>query len=262
MMPAAADVATARRWFRLLRRQPIVTESAVILATREMPDVWDANCAFALPGAQPDQLLQSLDSAMAHTPWRAVVSDALTEPAIEAGLALAGFTQGPPVIEMLATGPVASPRPLPTVELQQVSTDSTWHELADLIRIDHAEGKRTGPLNEAAGEGLITMMRQRTPDAFSLILLNGEVAGYGMMIACPGGLGLIESLFTLPHARGRGLMSAFIVSAAAQLRRAGCDRVFLDAHAHDTPRLLYHRLGFSPVAVWRYWTRHVGAASD
>jgi len=261
-MTPAADVAAARRWFRLLGRQPIFTDDAIILADSAMPDVWDANCAFALSGAHPDSLLQTLETAMAHTKWRAVVSDALTDPAIEAGLALAGFAQGPPVIEMLATGAVASPRPLPSVNLAQVASESTWRQLADLIRIDHAEGKRTGPVSETAGEGLIAMMRQRTPEAFSLIRLDGEVAGYGMTIACPGGLGLIESLFTLPQARGQGVMSAYIVAAAAALRRAGCDRIFLDAHAHDTPRLLYHRLGFSPVAIWRYWTRQVTAGSD
>lgn len=78
-----------------------------------------------------------------------------------------------------------------------------------------------------------------------------------MTAICPDGLGLIENLFTLSDQRGRGLMSSFIVAAAARLRAAGCDAVFLDAHARDTPKRLYARLGFQPVAVTRTWARQV-----
>ena len=76
-----------------------------------------------------------------------------------------------------------------------------------------------------------------------------------MTAPCPNGLGLIENLFTKPAHRGRGLMSAFIIEAARRLRAAGCDAVFLDAHAHDTPKRLYRRLGFAPVALTRTWVR-------
>jgi hypothetical protein len=33
--------------------------------------------------------------------------------------------------------------------------------------------------------------------------------------------------------------------------------VFLDAHAHDTPKRLYARLGFAPIAVTRTWVKRV-----
>jgi hypothetical protein len=50
-------------------------------------------------------------------------------------------------------------------------------------------------------------------------------------------------------------MSGFIADAARRLRAQGCDAVFLDAHAHDTPKHLYARLGFAPVALTRTWVR-------
>ena len=55
-------------------------------------------------------------------------------------------------------------------------------------------------------------------------------------------------------------MSAFIVAATARLREEGCDAVFLDAHAGDTPKHLYARLGFAPVAVTRTWVKEVRPA--
>lgn len=256
-MSPAVRVATARRWFRLLGHCPVERDGATIVAAPDKPNVWDANFATADAGADPAAVIAALDAQMQHSDWRVINADILNDTEFEAAIAQADFRQGAPIIEMLASGPVASPKPLAPIALRSVASDADWDALAALVRIDHAEGKRTGALDDAVGEGLIEVMRRRSPPCEFLVIEHaGRDVGYGMIVACPGGLGLIESLFTLPDARGRGVMSAFIVAAAARLRGAGCDGIFLDAHAEDRPKGLYASLGFQPVAVARRWARH------
>lgn len=262
-MTDALRVAAARRWFRERGHEIIEAGGARIVATPDAPNVWDAN--FALPDspradrdADPQAMLGALDAAMPHTPWRVVVTDALCDPAVEASLALAGFTQGGPLIEMLATGPVRPAHPPAPVTIQPVRTEADWAALVTLIEIDHAEGKRTGEVDAEIGAGLIATMRRRCPGDYYLLIADGAPAGYGLALACPNGLGLLENLFTLPEKRGRGVMSAFIADAVARLRAQGCDGVFLDALAYEDAKALYARLGFRPIAVVRQWTRRVG----
>ncbi len=257
-MTTARRVAAARRWFRLLGHAPITHAGATIIAAPWAPDVWDANFVTADEGADPTAVIAALDAQMGHSRWRVINADVLNDAAFEAAIALADFRQGAPIIEMLASGPVASSRPLPPIAVRPVSTEADWHALAALVRIDHAEGKRTGELSDTVGEGLIEVMRRRAPPSeFLIIALDGSDVGYGMIVACPGGLGLIESLFTIPQARGQGVMSAFIVTATDRLRAQGCDGIFLDAHAEDRPKQLYASLGFEPVAIARRWARQI-----
>lgn len=61
----------------------------------------------------------------------------------------------------------------------------------------------------------------------------------------------IESVFTLPEARNRGLSRAVVLHAAGLARAEGHDAVFLVADANDWPVHLYQRLGFDP--LFRFW---------
>lgn len=231
-------------------------DGVTAVATPAHRDTWDANWVQAGPDATPAAVFAALAR---HHPvgWQVVVVDALTPPAVEAALALADFRVEVTLIE-LATDQVARPAVPLWMTMEQVGT-AQWDRLAALIRIDLTEGKRTGEHDEAVGAGLIDAMRRRLgPCDYWLLVEDGSDIGYGMTARCPNGLGLIESLFTLPDRRGRGLMSAFIAAASARLFADGCDAVFLDAHAHDTPKRLYARLGFAPVAVTRTWIRRAG----
>ena len=251
----AARVAEARRWFKLLGHEAVADAGATIVATPEHPDTWDAN--FALPGAETtsDALLAALDRNHAHGDWRVVITDALAPPAIEAGLALAGFATSTTLIEMVAHA-ITPPRTPPAITTDPVVSDADWAAFAPLVEIDHREGLRTGPYDPHVAAGLFANMRRCAPPCeYRVIRLEGEVAGYGMTARCPNGLALIENLFTRAEFRGRGIMSAFIAGEFARLGALGCDAMFLDAHAHDTPKHLYARLGFAPVALTRTWTR-------
>jgi GNAT superfamily N-acetyltransferase len=72
---------------------------------------------------------------------------------------------------------------------------------------------------------------------------------------------MIEDLFTLPVARGRGVARGMIAGFVERLQGAGCRTVFLGAVADDWPKRLYARLGFRPVTLARTWVRQ-GASVD
>ncbi len=255
----ARRVATARRWFELLGQDILDTPDALIAVTPDHPDIWEGNFAYAKPGADPAALIAALDAAMTHSRWRVVQGDALTEPHVTAALALAGFAPNAPNIEMLAQGEIASRHSPAAITLHPVDTPADWDAMTPLIRADHEEGKRTGPISPDLGDALIALMRLESPrDSYSLLLLEGEPVGYGMALACPGGLGVLEHLFCRADRRGRGVMSAYIIEASARLRHQGCDAIFLDALSGETAKHLYAALGFAPVATTCRWTRQIG----
>ena len=250
MTTDAARVAQARRWFKRLGYLPVEDGAVTVVTTPAFPDTWDANWAQPSPGADADAVSAALIRVrVPDTRWQVVATDCLCDPAVEAALALADFGAGGSVIEMLAHGAIASPHPLPRVELRAVE-NGDWDSFAALVETDD----RADPPPDGLLDG---MRRRRGPCTYWLLIADDAAVGYGMTAVCPNGLGLIEHLFTRPDQRGRGLMSAFIIAAAAHLRAAGCDGIFLDAHAHHTPKHLYQSLGFSPVAVTRTWVREL-----
>ena len=222
------------------------------VATPAHPTTWDGNFVMAGPDVGGRGGVRG--AGRGSTAWQVVQVDCLTDPAVEAALALAGFEVANMLIEMIADT-VASPSPVPAVALVPVG-EAEWARFAALVDVDHREGKRTGEHDAAVAAGLLDGMRARRRTVrYWLLVEDGVDAGYGMTAACPNGLGLIEHLFTLPDRRGRGLMSASSSDGAGRLRAAGCDAVFLDAHAGDTPKRLYARLGFEPVAMTRTWVK-------
>lgn len=246
-------VAEARRWFRQLGYRPITENGVTLIATPDHPDTWEANWVMAGPATSPAAVLRALDEHFAGV-WQVIHVDCLTDPAVEAALALAGFNTSLTLIEMIART-VTPAHAAPGFETVRVG-EAEWDRFERLVDADQREGKRTGDHDPSVAAGLIDGMRRRlTLCDYRLIVVDGVDAGYGMTVACPNGLGLIESLFTLPAHRGRGLMSGFIVDATRRLRSQGCDAIFLDAHAHDKPKQLYERLGLEPVALTRTWVR-------
>jgi GNAT superfamily N-acetyltransferase len=61
------------------------------------------------------------------------------------------------------------------------------------------------------------------------------------------GIGQVEDVGTLEHARERGYAKATVTAAVAAAKAAGDTTIFLTAEAADWPQLLYARLGFETV---------------
>ena len=89
--------------------------------------------------------------------------------------------------------------------------------------------------------------------------MDGQPVAYGAVAVAPGGVGMVEDVFTLPERRGRGVASAMIAAFVEDARRRGCDTVFIGALADEAAKRLYRRLGFAPVALARSWVKDVSA---
>lgn len=252
----AARVAEARRWFRLLGHVPRRVPGGIVVITPEHPETWDVNFLISDNDALPEDVLAALDGHFPSGGPRVLHVDSLTPPAVEAAVALAGYVQEVHTLEMVARDVLGAVLPLPRIALSEVSRTHDLQQLEALVQADHLEGARTGQIDDAVAAGLMANMRRHSTIArYRLIIFEGMTVGYGLAVACPNGLGLIENLFVLPQWRKRGVMSAFLHAADRLLRDAGCNAVFLDAHVHDRPKHLYARLGFAPVALNRTWVQ-------
>ena len=267
MSPAddlARTIAEAYRWQRRLGNAEIASAHCHIVADPAHPDVWDANHAdqvTAQTEAEIDGVFQAMDKHLAHTPWRVVHTDRFTPEAFLARLALDGFEERPVTIQMALHGDVTDRGA--KVALQPVASDADWSQLLELVRADHAEGRRTLGLDisPAVSAGMVAGYRAKSPTyRFHLAMQDGKPVAYGAFAAAPNGAGMIEDLFTLPAARRQGIASAMIATFADRLRDGGCRTIFLGALAAEPAKRLYAKLGFRPVMLARTWVRELQAS--
>ncbi len=77
---------------------------------------------------------------------------------------------------------------------------------------------------------------------------EGELAS-GCRLYQHDGIGQVEDVETLPHARNRGLARAVVGAAIEASRADGDELTFITADATDWPLQLYEKLGFDPIGV-------------
>ena len=257
----ARTIAEAYRWQRRLGHRAIAAAHCHIVADPAHPDVWDANHADDVTARTPDEIagvLRAMDEHLGHTRWRVVHTDMFTPDAFLARLALDGFEERPVTIQMALDGELA--RRGAAVDMRAVESDADWNALAKLVRADHLEGRRTSGLDVSAevSAGMVAGYRAKSPAyRFHLAMQGGAPVAYGAYAVAPNGAGMIEDLFTLPTARGRGIATAMIAAFVDRLRAANCGTIFLGALAGEQAKGLYARLGFRPVALARSWVREV-----
>ena len=83
-------------------------------------------------------------------------------------------------------------------------------------------------------------------------------AGYFSSWAGTGGVGQVEDLFVSPRFRRRGIAMALLHHCIARARADGAGPVVIGADPTDTPKEIYARMGFRPVALKRAWWRGIG----
>lgn len=76
-----------------------------------------------------------------------------------------------------------------------------------------------------------------------------------------GRIAQVESVVTLPQARGRGLARATIAAAVAAAAAAGSAATFIVADASDWPHELYGRLGFETAGVVAHFSRELAGVA-
>jgi GNAT superfamily N-acetyltransferase len=261
----ARRVAEAYRWHRRLGHGGVQSSHAHVVFNPACPSLWDANHVDAVTArsvAEIDGVLAAMEAHLGHTPWRVAHTDGFTPDSFLARLALEGYAERPATIQMVLDGDLADTGC--DITLAAVEDAAGWAMLRGLMAEDVAEGRKTGDLalsealSEALAADMVAAARTKAPHVgYHLVLEEGRAVAYGARAVAPGRVGLIEDLFTRPAFRRPGIATALIAAFVAQLRREGCEIVFLGALATEAPKALYARLGFRPVGLARTWVKPV-----
>jgi GNAT superfamily N-acetyltransferase len=185
-------------------------------------------------------------------PFRRVLVDPDTPPAAEARLALHDWRLD---VQLHLALPAGVAVDAPASVVRPVVDDAGWTEIQRLFRIDHLEeDARLGrpARSEAATAAAVALRRSLGPGVTYLLTeRSGEVAG--CVATWPGedGTGLVEDVFVHPGHRHRGIASELLRHAVTHARDRGASCVAIGAEVTDTPKHLYARFGFRPVAVAR-----------
>jgi GNAT superfamily N-acetyltransferase len=185
-------------------------------------------------------------------PFRRVLVDPDTPPAAEAHLALHDWQLD---VQLHLVPPAAVAVEAPALQVRPVVDDAGWTEVHRLFRLDHLEedarlGRPARP--EPATTAAVALRRSLGP-AVSYLLAerSGEVAGCIAAWPGEGGIGLIEDVFVHPGHRRAGVATDLLRHAVTHARARGAGPVVIGAEVGDTPKHLYARFGFRPVAVAR-----------
>jgi ribosomal protein S18 acetylase RimI-like enzyme len=112
--------------------------------------------------------------------------------------------------------------------------------------------RQSGDKRDADAALLAIVSRIRLPAAFATLVLEGEPAGFGLVVA-ERGMAEIGSIVVDGRHRGRGLGRGLMQGLLAAAAALGAARAFLQVEERNAPALaLYRGLGFRP--VYRYDT--------
>jgi GNAT superfamily N-acetyltransferase len=128
------------------------------------------------------------------------------------------------------------------------------------VRLAEIEGLRRALIEEEAAPTGVEQPEATVDQLFELNRRLGAAGGdrwfaapaAGEPLSCcqllrQDGIGQVEDVGTLAHARERGYAKAIVLAAVAAARAAGDSTIFLTADATDWPQLMYARLGFETV---------------
>ncbi len=260
-MDLVERVCAAYAWQRALGHHVVSDLLCTVVTDHAYPNVWDANHVSRVRASAPAEIeavLRRVADDFQHCSHRLFVVDPLTPPAFVARLALDDYSELTPTIQLVLDGALrATPR---DIDLRPVRTDEDWQALYGLVREDHLEGGRSHNhrvLPEDVTRGIVAGYRKKFP-AYQFFIAREQAidCAFGAGILCENGVGMVEDLFTLPTHRRQGIATAVIARAVQHVRSQGANAVMIGAHATDTPKRLYVRLGFAPVCLTREYIKH------
>jgi GNAT superfamily N-acetyltransferase len=238
--------------FLSLGHETFESEGARFVRDRKFPGIHDANHVAYVTVDTPEaveRLLARADREFAHCHHRLFLLDALTPPAVEAGLLLRGYERSDflfLVLEGALTG-VA-----PAHDVRALEDDAGWAAYARLKQRYWDEvALRLGLLDVAwVGADMVRVHRRKSPPVrYWLAYVDGEPRGFVASLVGANGTGQVEDLYVEPDVRHRGLANALIHRGVTDCRARGAGPVLIVADGSDTPKTMYAAMGFRPTAV-------------
>lgn len=226
---------------------------ATFVRNRETPDIYDANHVTAIRARTPeeiDDLLAASDREFAHAGHRRFDVDYRTPPEFIARLLLdGGYERNDALVSVLEGELRADP---PACDIRPLETDADWDAYWKIMRWDWKEymERTKRPQQEDVARRMWTVKRRKQPPVQYWLAYDGERAmGYFNSWEGVDGVGQVEDLFVHPDYRKRGVATALIHHCVAQARAKGAGSVVIAADPTDTPKHIYARMGFRPVAT-------------
>jgi|GEM_PF-520643 len=227
---------------------------------RPAPQVYDANFVQRVRAATPEateRVLAATEEWLAGFEHRQVLTDPETPAVFQAHLALEGYKPRP-TLQMLLEGDLQGPAPA-GVEIRGVAAPEDWTSVQALKRVrdvEDCEKAGRAPWGEEVTAQMVLAVQAKAPQVrFFLARHEGKDCAYFSSFPGVGGVGMLEDLFTLPEARGRGVARALIHHCAADARRRGAGRLLIGADPADTPRHAYAAMGFQPLCLTWAWLK-------
>jgi ribosomal protein S18 acetylase RimI-like enzyme len=216
-------------------------EHGVLLRTPSLNQVWALNVALAV-GPPPPLSLDDVDALLGAT-YGGRFSSAMFEEGenterIEAQARERGWRVEHELLMALRREPDR------LVEAADVREGSEEEVRPLMTRWNEEELSDQGP--EALAQ-LTTYVDREWAARPTRALVAGD-AEATCRVWSEGGVAQIESVYTAPEARGRGYARALLSRAIAIARETDPAIVFIVADDDDTPKELYGRMGFDPLA--------------
>jgi GNAT superfamily N-acetyltransferase len=246
--------------FLQLGNEVFTAEGATFVRNRNCPRRYDANHVTGVRCTTPEQierLLARADTEFAEYGHRRFDVDPLTPAAFVARLALKDFSFSESVQLVLDGELRAAP---PPHHIRLVESDADWAAYGALQAADWREAtakQRRGYAADIAAE-FVGSKRLKTPAArFWLADIDAVTCAYACSWEGTSGVGMVEDLFTLPAYRHRGLATALIAHAVADIRARDVHSIVIGADTADTPKHMYAAMGFQPLLLTRQYIRHI-----
>ena len=238
----AAAVAFGRETLRRCADRTDEWEHGILLRTPSLEQVWTINSAIAVGPPPPELSFGDVD-ALLHREYPGRYSSVVLEEgapaeAIEAGARGRGWRIEHELYMALHRdadrgGDVSVVREVEAAEAHGLIERWNAEELADH---DDEELRQVGEYNDR---------EWRARPTRTLVTEDGLAT---TRVFAEDDVAQIEAVYTAPEARGRGYARSLLTRAIEIAREGDPQLIFIVADDDDTPKELYARLGFDPLA--------------
>ncbi|HUF54517.1 MAG TPA: GNAT family N-acetyltransferase [Dehalococcoidia bacterium] len=248
----AANFALGNESFELL--------GATFVRNTAIPDIYDANhVQFARP-TTPDEIeafLVAVEREYTHAGHRRFDVDFRTPPEFAARLAVEGYERDDGLI-LLLEGPLIGTAP--QYDIRPIESEADWEAYWELMIEDWREHHRRTK-RKAADEVARRMYQAHRlkvpPVRYFMAYVKEKPVAYFNSWEGIDGVGQVDDLYTQPKHRKKGIATALIHHCVAEARARGAKQVVIAADPTDTPKQIYFRIGWRPVAIVSHYLKRL-----
>jgi GNAT superfamily N-acetyltransferase len=233
---------------------------ATFVRNRSIPDIYDAN---HVQSARPttlkeiEEFLDAVEREYPNSSHRRFEVDYRTPPEFPARLAVEGYERDDGMIMLLEGDLIGT---APEYDIRLVDTDADWEAYWELLLADwheHNDRTKRDASDDVARRMLESHRSKAPPMKYFMAYVKEKPVAYFNSWEGIDGIGQVESLFTHPKYRNKGIARALIHTCVEQARTDGAKQIVIAADPTDTPKQLYFRMGWRPVAIVSHYLKRL-----